>query len=585
MAPTPRPISNADIAQALREIGRYLEMEDVPFKPRAFERAAYTLKTLDRPVAEIYDTGGVQALDDLPGVGKVIAARIAEMLETGTIAKLERFRAKTPLDVLHLTALGGIGPKKAQTLWEELGVRSVDDLKQAIGEGRVRALPRFGPVSEQKLLAAVEFYEETGRRRPLGDVLEMAHRIVAALRDVPGIEQAAVVGSIRRHVDTVRDVTLLVAAHDAPRVSRTFEALPEVDALLSRDDPARTVARLANQMDAELRVLEPGRFGAALLCLTGSKRHVLALRELAMRRGLTLDERGVFRDDTLIAARTEAEVYEALGLPWIPPEMREHTGEIELALQGRLPALVEAGGIRGDLHVHTDWSDGSASIADMARAARSAGREYIVITDHTRDLAMTGGLDEERQRAQREEIRRVDRELDGIRVLAGAEVNIRADGSLDMDDAALAALDVVGAAVHSHFDQSRDEVTRRVLRAIENPHVDVLSHPLGRRLGRRRSLDLDLDAVVGACLRTGTVLEIDASPWRLDAPDVLVRKAVEAGVLLTVDSDAHAPAELRYLDVFGVGVARRGWAQHKHVINTLPVGEMLARLKDRGAEF
>lgn len=577
---SPTHLSNADVAHALREMALFLEMDDVPFKPQAYEKAAYAVAALDRPLADIYAEGGAAAIDDLSGIGKRIAAHIAELLETGTMTDLEALRVRTPVDVLELTAVEGIGPKKARALWEALGVRSVADLERAAAEGRIRALPHFGARSEEKLLAALAFYEEAAGRRPLGDVLESARRLEAALRAVPGVLQAAVAGSIRRHRDTIGDVDLLVAATDATRVSQAFARLPEVHTVLAQG-PTKTLVRLANGMDADLRVLAPQSYGAALLYFTGSKAHNIALRTLALKRGLKLNEYGLFRGEQSLAARTEDDVYAALGLPWIPPEMREDTGEVEAALQGRLPTVVERSDIRGDLHLHTTWSDGAATIETMARAARAAGREYIVISDHTRDLAMTGGLDEKRLQSQRREIRRVDRDLRGIRVLAGAEVNIRPDGSLDLDDDALAALDVVGAAVHSHFVQPRETMTQRILRAVENPHVDVLCHPLGRVLARRRALDFDVAAVIRACVRTGTVLEIDAQPRRLDLPDTLVRQAVAAGVLLAVDSDAHRPEELRYIEVFGVGVARRGWARRADVINALPIDEMLARLRDR----
>lgn len=579
---TAKRISNADVAEALREMALFLEMEGAPFKPQAYEKAAYAVSALDQPLAEIYAGGGAKALDNLPGIGKGIAERIAEMLETGKIRDLEELRAKTPVDILQMTAIEGVGPKKARALWEALGVRSVADLKRAAELGRVRELPHFGPRSEQKLLEAVTFFEEAAGRRPLGEVLEIARRIETALKTVPGVEQVAVAGSIRRHRETIGDVDLLVATRDPAPVTRAFETLPEVRVVFAHG-PTRTLVRLTNGMDADLRVLAPESFGAALLYFTGSKAHNVALRRIAIKHGLKLNEYGLFRGEQAIAARTEAEVYEALGLPWIPPEMRENTGEIELALQGRLPAVVEAGDIRGDLHVHTTWSDGSASIEAMARAAARLGREYVVITDHTRDLAMTGGLDEEKLRAQAKEIKRVDRELRGIRVLAGAEVNIRPGGGLDVGDEALAALDVVGAAVHSHFTQSRDEMTRRVLGAVEHPLVDVLCHPLARLLARRRALDFDVEAVLRACLRTGTILEIDSQPSRLDLPDSLVRRAVEAGVLIAVDSDAHTVDGLRFIEAFGVGVARRGWAERRHVVNTRPAAELLGLLKDRRA--
>lgn len=578
-----RHASNADVARALREMALYLEMDGVPFKPQAYEKAAYAVAAIDRPLAGIYAEGGEKALDALPGVGKGIAERIAGMLETGEMADLEALRRKTPVNVLALTAIEGIGARKARALWQAIGVRSVADLKRAAVRGRIRTLPHFGARSEKRILEAIAFHEQAAGRRPLGDVLEVAKRIEAALSRVPGVVQAAVAGSIRRHRETIGDVDLLVATARPERVSKVFASLSEVQAVMAQG-PTKTLVRLSNGMDADLRVLAPESFGAALLYFTGSKAHNVALRKIAQKKGLKLNEYGLFRGARCVAGRTEAEVYEALGLAWIPPEMRENAGEVELARSGELPEVVEAGDIRGDLQVHTSWTDGSASIEAMARAARQLGRQYIAITDHTRDLAMTGGLDEAKLRAQGKEVREVDRRLRGIRVLAGAEVNIRADGSLDVSDDALAELDVVGAAVHSHFDQPRAEMTRRILRAIENPHVDVLFHPLARALGRRRAVDLDFEALLRACRRTGTVLEIDAQPERLDLPDPLVRSAIQAGVRIAIDSDAHTVDELRFIETFGVGIARRGWADGAHVVNTLPFREMLGALEaGRGA--
>lgn len=571
-------VANADIAAALRELALYLEMEGVPFKPRAFERAANAVSALDRPLAGILAEGGRAALEALPGIGKGIAGRIAGMLRTGKIRDLERYRASVPIDMVGLTAIEGIGARRAQALWKALGIRDVAALRRAAERGDLRKVPNFGERSERRILQAIGFQQETAGRRPLGEALALARRIESALAAVGGVEQAAVAGSIRRRCDTIGDVDVLVAAREPGPVSQAFESLPEVQAVHARG-PTKTLVRLANGMDADLRVIPPQSFGAALIYFTGSKAHNVALRRIARRKGLKLNEYGLFRRGQPLAAGTEEAVYAALGLRWIPPELREDAGEVEAARSGTRLRLVEARDIRGDLQTHTSRTDGTATIAQMAKAARRLGREYIAITDHTRDLAIANGLDEKRLRAQVKEIRRVDRGTRGIRVLAGAEVNIRPDGSLDVDDETLAGLDVVGAAVHSHFDQPRGEMTRRLVRAVENPHVDILFHPLSRLLGRRRAVDFDADAVIEACRRTGTVLEVDAQPDRLDLPDTLVRKAIGAGVRIAIDSDAHGIDQLRYVETFGVGTARRGWAKPAHVVNTLSATRMLAALK------
>jgi DNA polymerase (family 10) len=570
------------VAEALREMALFLEMDAVPFKPRAYEKAALAVEALDRPLHEIAAQEGQKGIDALPAIGKGIAERIVELLRTGSLTDLERLREKTPIDVRGLTAIEGVGPKLAKVLYDELGIRDVKALAAACRAGKVRELPHFGAKSEQKILEGITFLADTGGRQPLGRVLPLAREIERRLAKLPGVERAAVAGSIRRRKETIGDLDFLVAARDAKGVARAFATLPEVVHVYARGE-RKTLVRLANGMDADLRVVPPASFGAALAYFTGSKAHNVVLRGIAKRRGLKLNEYGLFRGERRIAGRSEEELYEALGLAFVPPELRENAGEIEAAREGRIPALIEHGALRGDLQIQTSWTDGTASIEEMVEAARALGLEYIAITDHTRDLAMARGCDEKKLLEQAEAIHELNAKLRGFRVLTGAEVNIREDGSLDVADEALAKLEVVGAALHTHFRQGRAEMTRRVLRAIENPHVDILFHPTARSLGQRAPVDLDLDAVIAAAKRTGTVLEIDAMPDRLDLPDAAVRKAVEAGVKLAIDSDAHQPAQLGYADAFGVAVARRGWARAADVINTLPVAQCLAQLKGGSA--
>jgi len=578
VARTRRPPSNREVADALREMALFLEMDAVPFKPRAYEKAALAVEALDRPLHEIEAEAGAKGIDALPAIGKGIAERIVELLRSGRLRDLEHLREKTPIDVRGLTAIEGVGPKLAKALYEQLGIRDVRELAEACRAGKVRELAHFGEKSEQKILKGISFLAGAGGRQPLGLVLPLARAIEQRLAKLPGVERAAFAGSIRRCKETIGDLDFLVAARDASAVARAFAEMPEVVHVYARGE-GKTLVRLANGMDADLRVVAAESFGAALAYFTGSQAHNLALRSSARRGGLKLNEYGLFRGARRLAGRTEEELYEALGLAFVPPELRENAGEIEAAHDGRLPLLIEHGALRGDLQIQTSWTDGTASIAEMVEAARALGLEYIAITDHTRDLAMARGCDEAKLLEQAEAIHELNAKLRGFRVLTGAEVNIREDGSLDVADEALAQLEVVGAAVHSHFRQSRAQMTRRVLRAIEHPHVDILFHPTARSLGHREPVDLDLDAVIAAAKRTGTVLEIDAMPDRLDLPDAAVRKAVEAGVKLAIDSDAHQPAHLVYADAFGVAVARRGWARKADVINALPVTNCLAQLK------
>jgi len=572
------PLRNEDVARRLRELALFLEMEGVPYRPRAYEKAALALEALQRPVAEIDAEQGAAGLDALPSIGEGIARRIEEILRTGTLAELERLRRKRPVDVLGLTAVEGLGPKKLRALHEALGVRTRTDLAEALRAGRVRELPGFGARSEARLQRGLAALEQGAGRHLLGALWPLAGEIEARLAALRGVTRACVAGSFRRRRETVGDLDFLAVSATPERVMAAFVAMPEVEHVLARG-PTKTLVRLRGGVDADLRVVPEPSFGAALLYFTGSKAHNVALRRRAQERGWLLNEYGLFAGERRLAGADEEGIYRKLGLAWISPELREDRGELEAAAAGRLPALLEHGALRGDLQVQTTWSDGAATIEEMVAAARALGLEYIAITDHTRDLAMARGCDEERLLAQADAIRKLDRRLRGFRVLTGAEVNIRADGTLDVADEALAELEVVGAAIHSHFDLPRAAQTQRVVRAMESPHVDVLFHPSARLLGRRPPVPLDWDAVIAAARRTGTVLEVDAMPERLDLHDEGVRSAVAAGVKLAVDSDAHRPEHLAYADRFGVATARRGWATRADVVNAWPVGRMLAALK------
>jgi len=574
-------MTNADVVARLYEMAAYLDMTSVPFKPRAYEKAAQLIAALDRPLAEVVAEGGAKALAAMPGVGKGIAERIAEIIRTGTCPDLEELRAATPVDVMALTAIDGIGPKMVKALYDELGVRTVADLEQAARAGSVRGLAHFGEKTEAKILKGIAFLNQHSGRLPLGAVLDLARELEARLGELPGVERAAVAGSIRRRKELIGDLDFLVIARRPETVMDFFVSLPEVTHVYGKGT-TKTMVRLNTGMDADLRVVQPESWGAALNYFTGSKHHNVALRRIAIEKGYKLNEYGVFAGEQSIAGRSEEEVYEALGLAYVPPELREDSGEIELAKARRLPSLIEPGTLRGDLQIQTTWSDGANSIEEMVAAARARGLTYIAITDHTHGLAMMG-TDDAKLAQQIELIRRLNRTLRDFRVLAGAEVNITKDGTLDTSDEILAGLDVVGIAVHSHFDLPRDEQTARVIRAMENRHADILFHPTGRKPGRREAIAVDIDAIIAAAKRTGTILEIDAYPDRMDLKDEHVRKVVDAGVPLVIDSDAHSVAHMRFPDDFGISIARRGWATANDVINTLPVEEFLARLKDKNS--
>lgn len=573
-------MENREIGRALREFAIFFEMDGVDFKPRAFEKAALAVEALDRRVEEIYAAGGCKALQEIPSVGQGIAERIEELLKSGRCRELETMRRKTPVDVIELASIEGLGPQKIHALYKALKVRTVDDLEKAAKAGKIHSLPHFKEKSEQNILQGIEFYRQAVARHPIGTVLDIADSIEQRLAGVPGVKHVAIAGSIRRRKETIGDFDVLLASTRPDEAVRAFVALPEVAHVYAKGR-TKTMVRLQNGMDADLRIVDAKSFGAALLYFTGSKAHNIAIRRIAQDRKLKLSEYGLFRGRKMIAGQTEKEIYEALGLRFIPPELREDTGEVDAARSGALPHLIDPRDLRGDLQTQTKASDGTCSIEELVEAARALDLEYIAITDHTRDLAMARGADEKKLRQQAHAIAALNAKLHGFRVLSGAEVNIRRDGTLDIRDETLATLDVVGAAVHSYFDLPRDEMTRRVIRVIENPNVDILFHPSARQLGKRAAIDIDMDAVIAAAAATGTILEINAQPDRLDLADALVRRARDAGVKMSIDSDAHNSGDLRFARLFGISVARRGWATANDIINTLPVDAMLASLKPR----
>ena len=570
-------MTNAEIARVMREIAVFLDMEGVQFKPRAYEKVAYAIEAVDEPIAEIYKRGGIKAVEEIPGVGESIAEKIVTLIETGRLPYYEELHKKTPVDVAGLTAIEGLGPKNIKTLYHELGVRTVADLEKAALAGKIRDLPHFGEKSEQKILKGIGFLKQRSGRFLLGAVLQLMTEIEARLGKLPGVQRVAIAGSIRRCKETVGDGDVLVVAKKPDTVMDYFVGMPEVVHMHGKGHTKSSV-KLSTGMDVDLRVVAAESWGAALNYFTGSKDHNVALRRIAIEKKLKLNEYGVFRGEKAIAGKTEEDVYAALGLPYIQPELRENSGEIDAAQAGKLPDLIGYDDLRGDLQTQTTWTDGANSIEEMAAEAQRLGLEYMAITDHTRGLAMTGGSDEKKLRQQMKAIDKLNKQLKGFTILKGAEVNINKDGTLDIDDETLAQLDVVGVAVHSHFNLPRAEQTRRVIHAMENPHADIFFHPTARVLQKREPIDIDIDAVIAAAKRTGTVLEIDAYPERLDLKDEHVRKAIDAGVKLAIDTDAHSVNHLGYLH-FGIATARRGWATRADVVNALPLRGFLKSLK------
>jgi DNA polymerase (family 10) len=568
---------NSDIAQIFREIALYLEMQEEPFKPRAYEKVAYALEALEEPVAELYRRGGIKELRNIPGVGQAIGEKIEEIIRTGKLQYYEELRREMPVDIKSLTAIEGVGPKIVKLLYEKLGVKELEDLERAARAGKIRSLPHFGEKMEQKILKGIEFLKQGSGRFPLGSVLPLVGEIEQRLRGLPEVEAVTVAGSVRRRKETIGDADFLAISSKPERIMDYFTSMPEVMHVHGKG-MTKTMVKLKNGMDVDLRVVSRESFGAALSYFTGSKDHNVALRRIAQEKSLKLNEYGLFRGEKRIAGETEEEIYKALGLSYISPELRENQGEVEAAKKGKLPELVDYGDLRGDLQIQTTWTDGSNSIEEMAEEAKRLGLEYIAITDHTKSLAMTGGSDEKKLLRQMEAVDKINKSLKRITILKGAEVNINKDGTLDIDDDVLAKLDVVGIAVHSHFNLSRKEMTERIIKAMHNPHADILFHPTGRVIQKREPYDVDMDALIKTAKETGTVLEIDAYPDRLDLKDEHIRKAVEAGVKLVIDSDAHSVNHIRFLE-FGVAQARRGWAKKSDVLNTRPLKEFLRCLK------
>jgi DNA polymerase (family 10) len=515
-------------------------------------------------------------LPKLPGIGADLQAKIHEYATTGRIGALERLKKEVPAGVTDLLKLPGLGPKRVRALYEELHVHTLPQLLRAARDGRIRTLPGFGAKTEQRIAEAIQQRLGQVRRFKLAIAAQYAAALIEHLRRAPGVAEVVAAGSLRRAKETVGDVDLLATASDGAAVCRHFTQYPDVAEVL-QSGATRASVVLKSGLQVDLRVVPQESYGAALMYFTGSKAHNIRLRNLALEQGLKLNEYGLFKDRRAIAGASEEEVYAALGLPWIPPELREDRGEIEAARRGALPRLVERADLRGDLHAHTKWSDGTATIEEMARAALDHGLEYLAISEHSRRLAVAHGLDPVRLAKQRDEIERIAARRDGARLLTGIEVDVLEDGSLDLPDAALAPLDVVIAAVHSKFDLPRAKQTARVLAALDHPHVKILAHPLGRLIDQRAPYDVDMLAVIRKCKARGVALELNAHPQRLDLTDLHCRMAKDEGALVVISSDAHSVHEFDNL-VCGVGQARRGWLEKADVLNTLPLEALRAWL-------
>lgn len=577
-------LTNRQIADVFYAIADTMEvLGDDAFRTRAYRRAGDAIVDLATPLAALRERG---ELTGVPGIGKAIADKVSELLDTGKLEFYEKLRAKVPEGVLGILRVPNIGPRTAGRLYSELGIASVAELKAAAEGGKLDKVKGFGPKTVAAIIRDIAAAETRDQRTLLFDALRAAEQLVATLREAsPAVREASPAGSLRRGRETIGDLDILASTSDPAATVRAFTSLPLVARVESSGDEKATVY-LHNGLQADLIAIRPELWGAALQHFTGGKAHNIRFREIALAQELSFSEHGFKRaDGSTLACATEEEVYAAVGLPWVPPEIRENAGEFEAALAGRVPRLVELADMRADLHMHSTWSDGKADIRAMAEAARARGYSHIAITDHSLFLGITNGLDGVRLREQAAEIAALNAEYAaagaGFRILRGVEVDITADGGLALPDDVLAELDLVVASPHVKLSQAPEQATERLLRAIRNPHVDIIGHPTGRLIGSRPGSEIDVDAVARAAADTGTLLEVNAGPDRLDLDAPSVRRALELGAKLTIDSDSHHPDNLQWLRL-GVLTARRGWAQAEDVANTWELDRLLSWIAQKG---
>jgi DNA polymerase (family 10) len=570
-------MKNSEVAKVFEDIADFLELKgEIPFKIRAYQKAVRSIEHLPVELEQLMKEG---RLKEVPGVGEAIAKKITELLTTGRLEYYEKLRAEFPEGISTLLDVPGIGPKTAMKLSTELGIKSVEELEEAIVEGKVAKLFRLGDKTAENILRHLQSMRTKEQCIPIGVALPLVEDIISSLKQRSVLRNLTAAGSLRRFRETIGDIDLMGTAEDGEAAIDAFTRLPQVKEVLAKGGTKASVIG-HHDLQVDLRVVEHDAFGSLLQYFTGSKQHNIVLRERGHRQGFKLSEYGItdLRSGKLEKFANEEDFYHRLGLQLIPPELREGQQEVERAEQGTIPELVRLSDIKGDLHVHTDWSDGQDSLEAMAMAAQEMGYQYIAIADHSAGRGIAHGLTEERVREQVAEIRRLNEELGNIRILSGTEVDIRADGSLDFPEELLKELDVVIAGVHSAMGQEQEKMTQRVIQAMQNPYVDIIAHPTCRLLGEREPVALDLEAIFQAAAQTSTVLEINAMPDRLDLKDIHIFRARELGVKLVIGTDAHSTQHLGYIR-FGVGIARRGWCEAQHILNTLPLEAALASLK------
>ncbi len=566
-------MKNQEIAKLLYRLADILEIKKVEWKPRAYRRAAQAVETLSYDIEEAYSKNGIKALMEIPGVGQGIAEKIEEYLKTGKIKEIKKLSKKLPVGLEQLLEVMGLGPKRIAFLYDKLKIKNVKDLEKSAKQHKIAKLSGFGLKSEENILEAIGYMQQSSKRALLSTALQTANGLVSGLRKLKEIKNLEVMGSLRRMKETIGDIDILVTTSKPKIIMERFVSLPEVSKIIAKGETKTTVI-LNNGMQADVRVVPNECFGAALQYFTGNKEHNIMTRQIGIKKGFKLSEYGLFdRKSGKRVAVSEEEIYRKLGLKWMEPELREARGEIEAAKIGKLPKLVSVKDIKGDLHMHTDWSDGANSVVEMAEEAKKKGYEYIAITDHSKTTAVANGLDERRLKEQFKEILKARAKVKGVKILWGTECDILANGELDFPDDVLKKFDIVVAAVHSGFKMDEEKMTARVIKAIKNENVDILDHPTGRLIDRRPAYKINLEKVFKVAEESGTVFEVNSSPNRLDLNDVNIMAALKHGLKLTVDTDAHSIDQLRFIKL-GVSQARRGWAEAKDILNTLPLSKL-----------
>ena len=569
-------MKNQEIAKIFNEIAGLLEIKnDNPFRIRAYRRAALNVEGLTRNVEDLSE----DELLEVPGVGKELAAKIAEYIKTGNIAAHEELKKEIPQIVLDLESVPGLGPKTAILLHEKLHIKSIDELAKLAEEHKLAGLRGIKGKTEENILKGIGMLRRGQERSPLGKVLPIAQDLVDQLRLKAPLTRIDIAGSLRRWKDTIKDIDILAMSDNPKEVMRVFVHLPHVKEVIMQG-PTKSSVVIKEGLQVDLRVVEKESYGAALAYFTGSKEHNIRLREMAVKRGLTINEYGIFRvkDNTKLGGEKEEDTYKILDLQYVPPEMREDRGEIEAAIEGKLPKLVTVNDIKGDLHVHSKWSDGSHTFEQLAEVAKEHGYSYFALTDHSQGLGVARGLTAERLAEQKREIDTLNKKLKNIRILHGTEVDIRSDGTLDFHDDVLQTLDIVVASIHSGFKQTKEQLTSRIVAAMKNPYVSIIAHPTGRLIGERDAYEVDMDEILKTAKETGTAMEINAYPLRLDLSDIYAKKAKELRIPIVISTDAHVTTQFNFMS-YGVSIARRSWLEKEDIANTLDVKQLLKKLK------